>query len=168
MKLLERVLSVTTAALLLMSLAFAQSSGDETFLSAAAQDGMAKLQWAYLALQNAQNPQVKAFALQIVSDYGTAQNDLIYLANQHGVLLPGNLDAKDRQTYEALSQLHGAAFDKAYMKAMVNDSQKNFKQEAAKVNTAAIAEWANKTLPTLQNDLKDAQKIAPTVGVPAH
>jgi len=167
MKFVRRGVLVTTAALLLTAFAFAQSDADETFLSAAAQDGMAKLQWAYLALQNAQNEQVKAFAQKILSDYGQAQNDLIYVANQHGLLLPKDLDAKDQETFEALSQLHGAAFDKAYMKAMLNDDQTKLKQDAAKVNNSAVADWATQTLPTLQSDLKDAKKVAPAVGVPA-
>ncbi len=167
MKSLGRAVLVATALLLLPAFAFAQSD-DQQFLSKAAQDGMAKIQWAYLALQNAQNPQVRLFAQQMLNDYGQAQNDLIYIANQQGVVLPRDLDPKDRQTFEALSQLHGAAFDKAYMKAMLNDPQmqpSGLKEEAAKANNPAIANWATKTLPTLQSDLKEAQKIAPAVGI---
>lgn len=167
MKFWGRGLVATITALLLTALAFAQSDADKRFMSQAAQDGMAKLQWAYLALQNAQSEQVKAFAQQILNDYGQAQSELIYVANQNGVLLPSDLDAKDQGTFEALSQLHGAAFDKAYMNAMLNDDQASLKKEAAKVNIPAIANWANKTLPTLEVDLKDAHKVAPTVGIPA-
>ena len=38
-------------------------------MRAATQDAMAKIHLAYLALQNAQNEQVKSFALQILTDY---------------------------------------------------------------------------------------------------
>ncbi len=168
MKFLGRSLLAATAALLLTALAFAQGDADRQFMSEAAQDGMAKIQWAYLALQNAQNEQVKLFAQQILNDYGQAQNDLIYIANQRGVVLPRELDPKDRDTFEALSQLQGAAFDKAYMKAMLKDRQTDvsrFKEEGAKANNPALVDWASRTLPTLQSDLKAAQKVAPVVGV---
>ncbi|HUI84686.1 MAG TPA: DUF4142 domain-containing protein [Candidatus Binatia bacterium] len=165
MKFLGRSLVVATAGLLLIPLAFAQRTADQQFMSEAAQDGMLKIQLAYLALQNAQNPQVKSFAQQTLSDYANSQNDLIFVANQEFVLLPGELDARNRDTVEALSQLHGAAFDKAYIKAMLTDHQTRFKQEAAKVGSRAITDWANKTLPTFQSELKEAQKVAPVVGI---
>jgi len=170
MKFLRGSLLVATAALLLTALAFAQNDAEQQFMSEAAQDGMAKIHMAYLALQNAQNEQVKLFAQQMLNDYGQAQNDLIFIANQEGVLLPRELDAKNRDTFDALSQLHGAAFDEAYMKAMLNSHQANvprFKQEAAKVDNPAIVDWASRTLPTLQSDLQEAQKVAPVVSIHA-
>jgi putative membrane protein len=182
MKFLGRGLLVATTALLLTALGFAQSSeaqrdqysnggfgtADPQFLREAAQDGAAKIRLAYLALQNAQNEQVKSFALQMLSDYGKVQNDLIDIANQQFVLLPSALDPKQRDTFEALSHLQGAAFDKAYMKAMLNDHQTDvsrFKQEATKGSTQAMKDWASHMLPTLESDLKEAQKVAPAVGV---
>ena len=182
MKFLGRGLLVATTALLLTALGFAQSSeaqrdqyswggfgtADPQFLREAAQDGAAKMQLAYLALQNAQNEQVKSFALQMLSDYGKVQNDLIYIANQQFVFLPSALDPKQRDTFEALSHLQGAAFDKAYMKAMLNDHQTDdvsrFKQEATKGSSQAMKDWASQMLPTLESDLKEAQKVAPAVG----
>ena len=143
-------------------------TADPQFLREAAQDGAAKIQLAYLALQNAQNEQVKSFALQMLSDYRKVQSDLIDIANQQFVLLPNALDPKQRDTLEALSHLQGAAFDKAYMKAMLNDHQTDvsrFKQEATKGSTQAMKDWASHMLPTLESDLKEAQKVAPAVGV---
>jgi predicted outer membrane protein len=43
-------------------------TADPQFMSAATQDAMSKIHLAYLALQNAQNEQVKSFALQILTD----------------------------------------------------------------------------------------------------
>jgi putative membrane protein len=138
-------------------------TADPQFMKEATQDAMSKIHLAYLALQNAQNEQVKSFALQILSDYGTAQKDLFNIAYQEIVLLPHTFDAKNLDTFEALSQLHGAAFDKAYMKAMLHDDQtatSRFKQEATKGDA-----WAGHTLPTLESNLKEAQKVALAVGV---
>jgi hypothetical protein len=41
------------------------------------------------------------------------------------------------------------------------------RSKAAQSGTLGIAEWANQTLPALEDDLKAAQKIAPAVGVHA-
>jgi putative membrane protein len=133
------------------------------FMREATQDAMAKINLARVALQNAQNEQVKVFAQQILSDYGDAQRDLFNIAYQQVVLLPDTLDPKHLDTFEALSQLHGAAFDNAYMKAMLNADQtaaSRFKQEATKGD-----DWAGRTLPTLESNLKEAQKVALVVGV---
>ena len=121
MKFLGRGLLVATAALLLTALGLAQSSqaqrdqyswggfstADPQFLREAAQDGAAKMQLAYLALQNAQNEQVKSFAVQMLSDYGKVQNDLVYIANQQFVFLTITLDPKQQEAFEALSQPAG-------------------------------------------------------------
>ncbi len=133
------------------------------FMREATQDAMAKINIARLALQNAQNEQVKSFARQILSDYGKAQRDLFNIAYQQIVVLPDTLDPNHLDTFETLSQLQGAAFDQAYMKAMLNDNQTaaaRFKQEATQGDV-----WASRTLPTLESNLKEAQKVALAVGV---
>jgi len=190
MKLLGQGLLVTTTALLWAALGIAQSNGvqydqygnkvsqaadsdpsggnvfqtaDPQFMKEAAQDSMAKINLAYLALQNAQNEQVKAYARQILSAYSKAQSGLFYMANQQFVVLPNTLDAKNSTTFEALSQLRGAAFDQAYMKAMLSEDEmatSRYKQQAKKGD-----EWASHTLPTLESNLKEAQKVAREVGV---
>jgi len=190
MKFLGRGLLVTTTSLLLTAIGFAQSNrveydsygdkvsqtadrdpygsnlfqtADPQFMREAAQDAMAKIHLAYLALQNAQNEQVKSFALQILTDYSKAQRGLFSIASQQFVVLPNTLDSANLDTFEALSQLHGAPFDKAYMKAMLNGDQtatSRFKQEAAKGDA-----WANHTLPTLESNFKEAQKVAVMVGI---
>ena len=129
----------------------------------AAQDAMAKIHLAYLALQNAQSDQVRAFAQQILNNYGKTQADLFNMANQQAVVLPNTLDATNLDTFDALSQLKGAEFDKAYVKAMLNEDRtalSRFKQEAKKGDG-----WASQTLPTLESNLKAAQKVAPAVDI---
>jgi putative membrane protein len=138
------------------------------FMKEATQDAMAKINLARVALQNAQNEQVKSFAVQMLSDYGKVQNDLIYIANQQFVFLNIELDPKQQDVFETLSNLQGAAFDKAYMKAMLSDPHTDvsrFKQEATKGSSEAMKNWASQMLPTLESALKEAQKVAPAVGV---
>ena len=115
------------------------------FMKEATQDAMAKINLARVALQNAQNEQVKSFAQQILSDYGKAQRDLFNIAYQQIVLLPDTLDPNHLDTFETLSQLHGAAFDKAYAKAMLNYDQtatSRFEQESTVGSPGTELEFA--------------------------
>jgi len=183
MKSIGRSLLLLTAALLLTALGFAQSdsaaefhangnggvqTADIQFMREAAQDNSAKLDLAYLALKNSDNEQVKAFAQQVIIDYGNANRDLSDIASQQFVALPAATNARQQDTLEALSQLHGAAFDKAYIEAMLKGDKTDMsrlKQEAAKGNNQSMINWASQTLPTIENNLKEAQKLAPLVGV---
>ncbi len=133
------------------------------FMREATRDAMAKISIARVALQNAQNEQVRSFAQQMLDDYGGAQRDLFNIAYQQIVVLPDTLGPKYLDTFETLSRLHGAAFDQAYMKAMLDDNQtatSRFKQEATKGD-----DWANHTVPTLESNLNEAQRVALEVGV---
>jgi len=182
---LGRSLLVMTASLLLTATGFAQSypnaeyhadgnggdqSADLRFMREAVQQNRAKIDLAFLALQNSDNEQVKAFALQVLGDYRKANGDLGDIATQQFVELPAAVDSKDQHNFEALSQLRGAAFNKAYMEAMLQGQQKDIarlKQEAAKGNNQSMIDWARQTLPTIETTYKEAQKVAPLVGVHA-
>jgi putative membrane protein len=183
MKSLGRSLLATTAALLLTAVGFAQSNAaefdangnggansDKQFMQKIAQENMAKIFLAYLARQNAQNEQVKAYAQQVLEDYGKANAALADIATQQFVELPQSVDPKQQERFEALSQLQGAAFDKAYMEAMLNSQKTDvsrFKQEAAKGNNQSMVDWARQVLPTIESSYKEAQKVGPAVGVHA-
>ncbi len=185
MKSLGRSLSVVMAALLLTTLGFAQSdsaaefhadgnggvqTADLRLMGEVAQDNMSKIDLAYLALKNSDNEQVKAFAQQVLIDYGNANRDLSNIARAQFLALPVVTDAKQQDTLDALSQLHGAAFDKAYMEAMLKGGKTDtsrLKQEAAKGNNQSMIDWSRQMLSTTESNLKEAQKIAPKVGIHA-
>jgi len=140
---------------------------DHNFMIKAAQGGMAEVQLGQLAQQNGQSQQVKDFGQRMVEDHSKAGDELKQLASQEGVALPTSIDAKDQATMKRLQSLHGAAFDKAYMKDMVMDHKQDiaeFKHEASSGNDQAVKDWASKTLPTLESHLREAEKVAPAVG----
>ena len=74
-------------------------TADPQFMREATQDAMTKINLARVALQNAQNEQVKAFAQQILSDYGKTQKDLFNIAYQQIVVLPDTLDPNHLDTF---------------------------------------------------------------------
>jgi putative membrane protein len=178
MNFLTRIVLAGTASLLVPAPAIAQNgsnmsmnvpASDQQFMQKAAQGGMAEVQLGQLAQQNAQSPEVKAFGERMVRDHSKANDELKQLASQQGVTLPSAPDEKDQATAQRLSQLHGAAFDKAYMQDMVQDHHKDiadFKKETS-AKDPQLRQWVVKTLPVLESHLREAEKVAPTVGVQA-
>jgi putative membrane protein len=142
------------------------SSIDQHFLKEAAQGGLAEVQLGQLAIQKATNPDVKQFAQRMVNDHTQANAQLKEIARSKDLVLPRSLNAKDKTTKENLSSLSGKQFDKAYMADMVKDHTKDvaeFQKESSNSQDSALKGFASKTLPTLQDHLKEARHIEPEV-----
>jgi len=136
-------------------------SADNTFAMKAAQGGMAEVQLGQLAKDHAKSQAVKDFGDRMVTDHTKANDELKSIASKKGITLPTSIDAKDQATYDRLSKLNGAEFDRAYMADMVKDHQTDvaeFRRESQNGNDADLKEFAGKTLPTLQEHLSLAQK----------
>lgn len=135
-------------------------SPDQTFMTKAAQGGIAEVALGKLAKDHAENQAVKDFGQKMVDDHSKANDELKSIASKKNVTLPTDLDAKDKATYDRLSKLNGAAFDKAYMRDMVTDHRKDvaeFQRESNKGKDSDVKSWAAKTLPTLQEHLRLAE-----------
>jgi putative membrane protein len=135
-------------------------SGSSAFVSKAAVGGMAEVKLGQLAVQKASNPDVKAFGQQMVDDHGKANDELKQLASSKGMTLPTDIDAKHQATYDRLSKLDGAEFDRAYMKDMLADHKMDvseFRRESKSGSDPDVKAWAAKTLPTLEHHLQMAE-----------
>ena len=135
-------------------------AADKAFMKKAAQGGLAEVQLGQLATQNASDPAVKQFGQRVVDDHTKANDQLKSLAQQKGVTLPTDLNAKDQATKARLEKLHGAAFDRAYMNDMVKDHTKDvaeFRHESQAAKDSDVKQFAAQTLPTLQDHLKQAK-----------
>jgi putative membrane protein len=149
------------------SVALAPASGklagaDQKFLHRAAVGGMAEVELGQLAQQKAESDAVKQFGARMVQDHGKANDELKQLAGSKGATLPGSPDNKHEQEKQKLEKLSGAAFDRAYMKRMLDDHRKDvsqFRAEARSAKDADVKGFASKTLPTLEEHLKLAQSI---------
>jgi len=133
---------------------------DQTFVMKAAHGGMAEVKLGTLATQKAANADVKAFGQQMVDDHSKANDELKQLASTKGITLPTDIDAKDQATYDRLSKLSGAEFDRAYMNHMVSDHRTDvseFRRESQHGSDPDVKAWAAKTLPTLEHHLQMAE-----------
>jgi predicted outer membrane protein len=103
----------------------------------------------------------------MVDDHGKANDQLKSLARTKNITLPSDLSPKDKALHDRLSKLSGAAFDRAYMRAMVTDHTKDvneFRTQSKSGVDPDIKSWASSTLPTLESHLKMAQDANRAVG----
>jgi len=136
------------------------TTGDSTFATKAAAGGMAEVQLGNLAKEHAASADVKSFGERMVTDHTKANDELKKTASGKGITLPASLSSKDQATYDRLSKLNGAAFDRAYMQDMVSDHKTDvneFKREADKGTDTDLKAFASKTLPTLQEHVTLAE-----------
>ena len=99
-------------------------------MKAAAQGGMAEVALGKVAEQNGANPNVKQFGTQMVIDHSQANHELKMIAAKQGVALPKGLGPKNDALKAKLSRLHGAAFDRAYVKAWSRTTWKTSRNSA--------------------------------------
>ena len=137
-------------------------SGDSTFMMKAAQGGMAEVELGRMAVEKAQNAEVKKFAQKMIEDHTNANTELKSLARNKSVTLPTETDAEHKALMEKMKALSGAEFDKAYVQAMVDDHRKTvdlFQNESTGGTDGDAKAFAAKTLPNLKMHLEMIQGI---------
>jgi putative membrane protein len=136
------------------------SRGDRKFIDEAAKGGMAEVQLGKLAAEKAESPQVKQFGQRMVDDHTKANSQLQQLASTKNVTLPQDIDRSHQHEYDRLQKLSGAQFDREYMKHMVSDHKKDvkeFQKTAKSAKDPDVKNFAQTTLPTLEDHLRQAQ-----------
>lgn len=139
------------------------ASDPKSFMTTAAEDGMFEVQAGKLASAKTQDAAVKQYGQEMVSDHTRAVNELKQLAQSENVTLPNDVSAEQKQKLDRLQGLSGAEFDREYMTMMVDAHQKAvnlFQNQANKGDDPEVKAFAAKTLPTLQEHLKDAQSLS--------
>ncbi len=143
------------------------TGGDLGFLNDAAPGGMAEIALGRLAVERTANPEVKRFAERVIADHAKAGEELEQLAQRKQVTLPADVNPQHKEALAQLSQLEGAAFDRAYVKAMVANHVKDvtaFESVAKGAVDADVKAFAVKTLPTLRVHLEEIRGIAAAMG----
>lgn len=147
--------------------ASAKANADQHFVMEAAKGGMAEVELGKLAKEKASSDQVKQFGQRMVDDHSKANDELKSIAQTKNITLPTDLDAKDKAVKGRLEKLSGEQFDRAYMQHMVQDHRKDvsaFRKESTSGKDPEVKGFAAKTLPTLEEHLKQAQDANKAVG----
>ncbi len=143
---------------------------DEAFAKEAASGGMAEIKLGKLALDQGSSEAVKSFGTRMVAEHTKAADQLKNAAAREHINLPSDLSSKDQATYDRISKLLGADFDRAYAQYMVKDHQQDllaFQREASHGNDEAIKGFASQTVPMIQQHLEQAKELLKTVSPPA-
>jgi predicted outer membrane protein len=142
------------------------SKGDEKILKDVAQANIDEIEAAKLAQTKSQNDQVKSFAQQMIDDHGKALTDTQQLAQQKGVTLPTEPDAKHKAMATKLQAMSGAAFDKAYMaQAGVSDHKavhSALLRDEKKAKDPDVKALVAKITPVVEQHLKSAEQMKVT------
>jgi putative membrane protein len=145
------------------SMAGALSAADKKFVTEAAIGGMAEVEMGKMAADKASSADVKAFGQRMVDDHSKANDELKAFAAQKSVTLPAALDATHKAKADQMGKLSGAAFDRAYVREMVADHNKDvaaFKHASTTAADADLKAWAAKTLPTLEAHQTSIKEIS--------
>jgi putative membrane protein len=125
------------------------SAADKSFMMNAAKGGMMEVEMGKMAAQNGQSADVKKFGNRMVTDHSKANNELMALAKEEGVSLPG---AKSPGKWKS---------DKDYMAMMVKDHQTDlaeFQKEAQSGTDPDVKAFAAKGAKMVSTHLKLAQE----------
>jgi len=156
------------ASIVVMGLAAAPVfAADDAWVMKVAKGGMAEVELGKMAADKASADNVKQFGQRMVTDHSKANDELKALAESKKITLPTEMGAEEKALHDRLAKLSGPAFDRAYMKAMLDDHVKDvnaFKMEAKSGKDPDIKAWAAKTLPTLEDHLKQARETNGAVG----
>ena len=107
---------------------------DTEFLKKASQGNFNEIDLAQLVLKKATDDDVKAFAQKMIDDHTKLSESMKPFAMEAGLEPPTHADAAALASKAKLELLSGKAFDKAYIKDMVEDHHKDLQEFIAEKN----------------------------------
>jgi len=141
----------------------ALTAPEKEFLANAGRGGMLEVQLGNLATQKASSTDVKQFGERMATDHSHLGQKLQQLASNLNVTLPQDLKPEQQAVVSRLEKLSGKAFDREYMKQMVNDHVKDiseFERAGSQATNVDIKQFVSEALPTLREHLKLAREIS--------
>jgi putative membrane protein len=135
---------------------------DVQFVKHEAAAGLGMVKIAELGVMKVQNADVKAFAEKLVADHSGANAELKQLAVDKGIDLSAVVDPADAKTFQDLEKVSGAAFDKAFLAAVVSAHKTcvdHFEAESKDAKNSDLKMWVDKMTPTLKSHLARAEEL---------
>jgi len=115
-----------------------------------------------LATARGSSVAIQQFGAELVADHGLADEQVVALAARTNVILPSTA-APQGDSLQQLSILSGEAFDRAFLKMMVEDNDKAIAMVQAaqpRVSSAPLTAFLRKLLPTLQKHRDTAMALS--------
>jgi putative membrane protein len=111
---------------------------------------------------------VKQFALRMISDHNSMNDQWTELAEQNDMAIRLEVGPAGQQVGERLEDLEGAEFDRAYMREMIRQHEQDlafFQRMARWAGTLEVRQLASSGVPTLQDHLALARQVGSRVGI---
>lgn len=142
------------------------SQQDMTFAEKAAMSDMFEIQAGKLAQDHAKDNGVKQFGNHMVTDHTKTSEAMKAMAQQKSMTLPTKLDSEHQQKLDKLRGQQGDQFDSAYLQGQIDAHQTAvtlFRTQAEKGQDADLKRFAEQTLPTLEQHLRQVRDLRPNV-----
>jgi putative membrane protein len=145
-----------------------QNSADRSFISSAAEANLAEIDMAKMVSQKSTDPAVKDFANRMVTDHTQASQKLASVAEMNGVKLPTEETATERNKKTELQKLSGTQLNDAYLRDELQGHKEAisaFESEIEHGQNQEAKNYAEQTLPTLQDHIRIAEDVAGKLGL---
>src|SRR5262249_10235398 len=106
---------------------------------------------------------VKNFGQELDQSHTKDYATLTAIASQNGATIPKGIDAQHQSVIDGSKNLTGRKFDKQFLhygKQLHRSVIDQYKHEASQGQNAALREYANNTLPTLEDQLNKVQELS--------
>jgi len=136
---------------------------DQKFVECAATMDQFEIQAAKLAERNAQDDKIKQFARQITQDHQQSSQALQRAAQQAGIEVSQQLKPAQQAMLQDLQQMQGEDFDRAWLYGNVAGhtvAVLKYRDAAKECQNEQLKQFAQQTLPKLQQHLQHAQELA--------
>ena len=136
---------------------------DRDFLLKAAPQCHALMEYAQLAEKRSSNVEVKAFARKLVQEHKKLHEELAQAAKNQKLAVASGTERSTRDELTRLGKQEGAAFDRAFLKDVIQDHEKAIQcceAQAKRGKDARLEQFAKDALPHLKEHLKEARNLA--------
>jgi putative membrane protein len=136
--------------------------GDKDFVRNVAESSATEAQLGKIAQEKASSDAVKEFGKQMMEAHTQTGQELQRAATALKIDLPSEPPRKAKKDEEKLAKLSGADFDHAFAKMAADEQKqavKQFEKEAKAGKSAALKDYAAKTLPEQQEREKQAEAL---------
>lgn len=141
--------------------AVAVSAEDRKFILDAEQSGLHEVKMGMLGIERGTNPNLKAYAQQILDDHTLSNAEVQALARLKGVALPD--PTKIDTSTEKLSRLTGIEFDQEFVREAIEDHLKNLaefeREDQSATSDSDIKGFAHSALPKMRAHLEQAKAL---------
>lgn len=144
------------------------SSDDRKWIEHIAQGNAAEIAFAQLALQKSGDPMVRATAQRMIDDHQKLGQKASQTAARLGLMLPNTLSDDDKSTLKDLQEKSGKDFDRAFIKALVKDHERDVRDTqkiAQNGQNPEVKDLATSALPVFEQHLQMVRQNEKQLGM---